>query len=86
MGTCHIRFMKTLYDPWGHRHECVQDDVVIRRAKSVPRAVEAAKLRFQRRLKTAHWWTHADYVDVETKDGDRRGFTGAPGWARPPEA
>ena len=86
MGPCRIRFMKTVYDDRGHRHECVQADIEIRRAKSVPRAVAAAKLRFQRRLKTAHWWTHADYVDVDTGAGDRRGCTAAPGWARSLEA
>jgi hypothetical protein len=38
---------------------------VIRRAKSVERAVEAAKRRFERRCHVADWRCYADGVELE---------------------
>ena len=69
MVTYHIRFVKTVCDDYGHEHRCVQGDVHIRRARTEARAVTAAKLRFQRLNRTAHWTTHAE--DIEIRDADR---------------
>jgi len=72
MGPYHVRFMKTLCDSYGHPHECLQQDIHVRQAKSVSRALAAAKLRFQRLRKIADWQAHADYVDVEPGPGQAR--------------
>jgi hypothetical protein len=69
MGAYHIRFMKSLCDDTGHVHECLQEDIGIRRAKTLARAVQAGKLRFQRLRKITHWRVQADYVEVEAGSG-----------------
>jgi hypothetical protein len=37
----------------------------MRRARSVDRAVEAAKRRYERRRQVADWWLNADGVELE---------------------
>lgn len=59
-----IRFMKNLCDDYGRKHDCVQADVLICRARTAARALRAAKLKFQRLKKTGHWWTHADNIQL----------------------
>lgn len=63
-----IRFVKTLCDDYGRKHECIQGDVQIHRARTVARALQAAKLKFQRLKKTGHWWTHADDIEVNNME------------------
>jgi hypothetical protein len=41
----------------------LQQGIVIRRARSVERPVEAAKRRYERRCQV--WWLHADGVELE---------------------
>jgi hypothetical protein len=43
----------------------LQQGIVIRRARSVEPAVEAAKRRYERRCQVADWWLHADGVELE---------------------
>jgi hypothetical protein len=43
-----VSFFKNLLNSNGQQFSCLQQSIVIRRAKSVERAVEAAKRRFER--------------------------------------
>jgi hypothetical protein len=43
----------------------LQQGIVIRRAKSVDRAVEAAKRRYERLCEVADWRLQADGVELE---------------------
>jgi hypothetical protein len=47
----------------------LQQSIVIRRARSVERAIEAAKRRFERLCHAVDWRLHADGVELEM---DRR--------------
>ena len=49
----------------GHPDKCFQQSIVIRRARSAERAVEAGKRRYERRCHVAHWSFHADGVEME---------------------
>jgi hypothetical protein len=60
-----VSFFKNLLSIDGHLHKCVQQGIVIRRAKSAERAVEAAKRRYERRCHVADWWLHADGFQME---------------------
>ena len=60
-----VSFFKNLLSIDGHLHKCLQQSIVIRRAKSVERAVEAAKRRYERRCYVTDWWLHADGLDME---------------------
>ena len=46
-------------------------NIVIRRARSVERAVEAAKRRYERRCEVADWWLYADDVELEIELSSR---------------
>jgi hypothetical protein len=60
-----VSFFKNLLGFDGHTSRCLQQAVVIRRAKSVERAVEAAKRRYERHCHVADWRRHADGVELE---------------------
>jgi hypothetical protein len=60
-----ISFFKNLCSSDGHQTRYWQQSIVIRRAKSVERAVEAAKLRFKRLYHTTDWSLHADGIELE---------------------
>jgi hypothetical protein len=60
-----VSFFKNLLSIDGHLHKCLQQSIVIRRAKSAERAVEAAKRRYERRCHVADWWLHADGFEME---------------------
>jgi hypothetical protein len=47
-----VNFFKNLLSIDGHLHKCLQQSIVIRRAKSAERAVEAAKRRYVRHEQT----------------------------------
>ncbi len=57
-------FVKTLYDHAGHRHDCLEGEVRVRRAQTQERAVRAAQLKFQRSRKIPHWKIYADPIVI----------------------
>ena len=60
-----VGFFTNLLSIDGHSHVCLQQSIVIRRAKSVERAVEAAKRLYARRCHVADWWLNADGFELE---------------------
>jgi hypothetical protein len=60
-----VSFFKDLLNSNGHRFRCLQQSIVIRRARSAERAVEAAKRRFERLCHLADWRFYADGVELE---------------------
>ena len=60
-----VSFFKALLSSDGHQFRCLQQSIVIRRARSVERAVEAAKRRFERRCRVTDWRLYADGVELE---------------------
>jgi hypothetical protein len=65
MSRYRVIFFKSLLGIDGHPHKCLQQSIVIRRARSAERAVEAAKRRYERRCHVADWSLHADGVEIE---------------------
>ena len=63
-----ITFFKYIRSSNGHEFKCVQEIVTIERAKSIDRAVEAAKRRFERRRHVVDWQLHSDGFDVKMND------------------
>ena len=60
-----VSFFKNLVGIDGRQDKYLQQSVVIRREKSVERAVEAAKRRFERRCHVADWRLYADGFEME---------------------
>jgi hypothetical protein len=60
-----VIFFKNLLSIDGQRDKCLQQSIVIRRARSVERAVEAAKRRYERRCRVADWKLQADGFEME---------------------
>jgi hypothetical protein len=60
-----ISFFKNLPSSNGHPFKSLQKSVVIRRAKSVERAIEASKRRYERLCHLADWRLHADDVELQ---------------------
>ena len=60
-----VSFFKNLLCLDGSASRCLQQSIVIRRAKSIDRAVEAAKRRYERLCEVADWRLHADGVELE---------------------
>jgi hypothetical protein len=60
-----VSFFRNLLGFHGHTSRCLQQAIVIRRAKSVERAVEAAKRRFERHCHVSDWRCYADGVELE---------------------
>jgi hypothetical protein len=65
MSRYRVSFFKNLLSSDGHQFRCLQQSIVIRRARSVDRAIEAAKRRFERYCHLADWKLHADGVELE---------------------
>jgi hypothetical protein len=65
MSRYRVSFFKNLLSSDGHQFRCLQQSVVIRRARSPDRAIEAAKRRFERCCHLADWRLHADGVELE---------------------
>src|SRR6266550_4653430 len=60
-----VSFFKALLSSDGYQFRCLQQSIVIRRARSVERVVEAAKRRFERRCRVTDWRLYADGVELE---------------------
>ena len=65
MSRYRVIFFNVLLGVDGHPDKCLQQSIVIRRARSAERAVEAAKRRYERRYHVAVWSLHADGVEIE---------------------
>jgi hypothetical protein len=65
MSRYRVSFFKNLLSSDEHQLRCLQQSIVIRRARSVDRAIEAAKRRFERCCHLADWRLHADGVELE---------------------
>ena len=72
MSRYRVIFFKNLLGIDRHAHKCLQQSIVISRAKSVERAVEAAKRRYERRCHVADWWLCADGCEMEIDLLNRR--------------
>jgi hypothetical protein len=64
-----VSFFKVLLNSNGHQFRCLQQSIMIRRARSAERAVEAAKRRFERLCHLADWRLYADGVELEDQLG-----------------
>ena len=60
-----VSFFKNLLCIDGRSHKFLQQSIVIRHAKNVERAVEAAKRLYARRCRAADWWQYADSFELE---------------------
>ena len=60
-----VSFFRNLLNSDGRESKCLQRSIVIRRARSVERAVEAAKRRYERLCHVADWNLYADGIDLE---------------------
>jgi hypothetical protein len=60
-----VSFFRKLLSSDGHESKCLQQNIVIRRAKSIERAVEAAKRRYERLCQVADWRLYADGLELE---------------------
>jgi hypothetical protein len=67
VAMCRYRviFFKSMLGIDGQPDKCLQQSFVIRRARSVERAVEAAKRRYERRCHVADWRLRADGFETE---------------------
>ena len=65
MSRYQVIFFKGLLGIDGHPDKCLQQSVVIRRARSAERAAEAAKRPYERRCRVADWRFHADGFEIE---------------------
>ena len=63
-----VSFFKELLSSDGHHFRCLQQSIVIRRARSDERAVEAAKRRFQRLCHVADWRSYADGFELRASE------------------
>jgi hypothetical protein len=66
-----VSFFKKLLSSDGHHFRCLQQSIVIRRARSDERAVEAAKRRFERLYHVTDWTLYADGVELEMDQRSR---------------
>lgn len=65
-----VSFYKHLLSSDGHPFRCLQQSIKIGRARSIERAVLAAKHRFERRRGLPAWDLHADDIDVEIGENE----------------
>jgi hypothetical protein len=66
-----VSFFKNLLSTDRSSIPVLQHSIVIRRARSVERAVEAAKRRFERHCHVVDWRLHADGVELEMDQRSR---------------
>jgi hypothetical protein len=60
-----VSFFKTLLNSDGHRFKCLQRVILIHRAKSLDRAVQAAERRYSRSNRVPDWKLRADILELE---------------------
>ncbi len=65
MGKYRVSVFKTLLSSDGHSSKCLQFMIDIGRARTGQRAVEAARCRYQRRVRIPDWKSIADVVEVK---------------------
>jgi len=65
MNAYRVKFFKRLLSSYGMPFNVCQRTIDIQRSRSLDRAVEAAKLRFERCECVGKWTLHADYFEVE---------------------
>lgn len=65
MTSYRVSFYKHLLSSDGHPFRCLQQSIKVGRARSIERAVLAAKHRFERQKGLPVWDLHADDFDVE---------------------
>ena len=63
-----ITYFKYVRSSNGHEFKCEQETITIEHAKSIDRAIEAAKRRFERRRYVVDWQLHSDGFDVKIND------------------
>src|ERR1039458_8503498 len=68
MGKYRVSVFKTLLSSDGHLFKCLQFMIDIGRARTAQRAVEAARCRYQRRVRIPDWKSIADIVAVKEMD------------------
>jgi hypothetical protein len=59
-----VQFTKRLCNDVGMQRDCVQGSIHVRRARTVERALQAAKKRFQRCKRTKDWRLYADAFEI----------------------
>lgn len=64
MGSYRVSVFKTLLSSDGHSFKCPQFVIDIARAKSAQRAIEAARCRYERRIRVPDWKSIADIVEA----------------------
>lgn len=62
---CRVNFYKDLASTNGRSFGCLQQSVLIRKARSLDRAIEAAKRRFERHCRVSTWSLYADRLEME---------------------
>jgi hypothetical protein len=65
MSQYRVSFFKYLLNSDGHQFRCLQQSIVIHRAKNIDRAVEAAKRRYERRCHVHDWSLYADSLELQ---------------------
>lgn len=65
MGKYRVSVFKTLLSSDGHPFKCLQFMIDIGLSRTAQRAVEAARCRYQRRVRIPDWKTIADIVEVK---------------------
>ena len=65
MSAYRVSVFKTLLSSDGHPFKCLQFSIDIARAKSSQRAIEAARRRYQRRVRLPDWRSIADIVEAK---------------------
>ena len=68
MSAYRVSVFKTLLSSDGHPFKCLQFAIDVARAKSSQRAIEAARWRYQRRVKAPDWTCIAETVEVKDMD------------------
>ena len=65
MGAYRVRFLKTLTNSYGKSFEVCQRSIDVRSARDADRAVDAAKICFERHEHVPRWFLRADYIEVD---------------------
>jgi hypothetical protein len=78
MPVYEVSFFKDIVNSCGKEFRVRQRALQIRSAKTLERAVEAAKRRFARLERITDWRLHASDVEVEILDESHRSASSAP--------
>jgi hypothetical protein len=60
-----VSFFKYLLSSDGHPAKALQQTIEVRHARSAERAIQAARLCFERRSAVPEWTLHADAMEVQ---------------------